>query len=221
MRLLFKYPTRGRVERFFDGLESIISNLYDNVNFEIRVTADVDDPIMANDEVISKVKSYPNTKIHFGISNSKVDAVNRDLELFDNWDVIIVMSDDMKFTFYGFDQIIRQQFEDNNFDKYIHIPDNDAKTALATMYIAGKDFVNRFGYLYNPIYSSLFCDNDIQETSKILGCYRYVDFPGLIFHANAAYGHMAKDEMFIKQQEIGWTKDQETYNERKKINFGL
>jgi hypothetical protein len=220
-KILFKYPTRGRRERFFAGLDSIVNNLADLENFQIQVTADADDKEMAQREVFERIKKYPNTEIIYGISKSKIDAVNRDMPLFRDWDIVVVMSDDMEFRFYGFDEVLRQQFEDENFDKLIHIPDNDARNILAVMYIAGRDFVKRFGYLYNPIYQSLFCDDDIQAVAKRLGCYHYVDCAGLIFHANMAYGHQPKDEMFIRQQEIGWSVDRLTYEKRKSENFGL
>jgi hypothetical protein len=126
----------------------------------------------------------------------------------------------MKFTFYGFDQIIRMQFEDNDFDKLIHLPDSDAKEALATMYIAGKTFYNRFGYIYHPSYKSVWCDNEIMEVAKILGKYKFIDCPGVIFHANPAYGHSERDEMFDRQQAM-WEEDFKNYNYRKAKNFGL
>lgn len=193
-------------------------------NFHINCTIDFDDYQMTDAEVIDRIRSNDehnpgSLSIGWGYSESKVHAINRQMPFVD-WDILCVMSDDMEITFYGFDQIIRQAFADS-LDWLIHIPDNDAKGVLATMYIAGKDFYNRFGYIYNPAYKSLFCDNEIQEVAQKLGRYKYVDCPCLIFHANPAYGHQPKDEMFIKQQEIGWTEDQETYNQRKANNFYL
>jgi hypothetical protein len=219
-RILFKYPTRGRVERFFEGLDSIVNNLYDKDSFEIQVTADADDPTMAKQEIFERIKTYPNTNILYGISHSKIDAVNRDMPLFDKWDVVVVMSDDMRFTFYGFDEILRQEFADGDFDKYLHIPDQDAKHILATMYIAGRGFYHRFGYIYHPSYKSLWCDNEIQEVAKKLGRYKFVDCIGLIQHLNPAYGHLPKDEMLINQQ-LHWGDDEANFNARKAKNFDL
>lgn len=218
--ILFKYPSRGRKDRFFDGLDSIYRNMADRTSFHVSCTLDTDDPIMTDPDVIERIDSYENAMIAWGQSKSKIDAINRSMPPVP-WDIVVVMSDDMQITFYGFDEIIRQQFADGDFDKLIHVPDNDAKSALATMYIAGRTFYNRWQYIYNPIYYSLFCDNEIQEIAQALGKYRYVDCPGMIFHGNPAYGHMPKDDMFLQQQEIGWSADQETYLKRKAINFGL
>lgn len=220
-KILFKYPSRGRPERFFDGMESIVNHIKDKENYWVVGTFDEDD-VMKDDWVVSLMNRYKNFTPIYGKSKSKVDAINRDMpDIEYDWDIIICMSDDMRFSFTGFDYIVRAQFSDEDFDKLLHIPDNDAKSHLATMYIAGRKYYDRFKYIYNPEYSSLFCDNEAHEVAQKLGKYRYVDFPGIITHLNPAYGHLPKDEMFIRQQEIGWTKDQETYNRRRAENFGL
>lgn len=218
LKILFKYPSRGRKERFLQGMDSIVNHLRDKENYQILVSADLDDPEMM---YLDKQISYPNTLIVYGKSNSKVEAINRDMDFADDWDIIVVMSDDMRFSFSGFDDVIRAEFSDGNLDKLIHIPDQDAKEHLATVYIAGKTYFDRFGFVYNPEYKSLFCDNEVQDIAKTLGKYVFVNCPGLVMHLNPAYGHLPKDELFIYQQEIGWTVDQETYNKRKARNFDL
>jgi hypothetical protein len=219
MKILFKFPTRGRRSQFEEAMKSIFDNLYNREDFQILVSIDEDDPEMQD---VSQYE-YPNTIFFKGKSESKVDAINRDIEHAwpDWWQAIIVMSDDMRFSLYGFDQIIRHQFQEHGLDTLLHVPDQDAKEYLATMYIAGRQFYNRFGFVYNPEYKSLFCDNEVMEIAQKLGKYRYVDVPGLVVHLNPAYGHSEKDEMFIRQQEIGWSVDQETYTKRKANNFYL
>lgn len=223
--VLVKYPSRGRPDRFFSGLNSIYNNLYDFENFGVLVTADIDDKSMCNDDVRDRIAAYKNAKVIYGTSKSKVDAINRDMDIlpeqFKKWDILVVMSDDMKFTFFGWDEIIRNEFLDNNLDKLLHFPDNDAKDALAVMYIAGRHFYDRFSYIYHSSYRSLFCDNEVMEVSKMIGAYRYVNCPGLFLHLNPAYGHLPKDEMFIRQQEEGYTIDQQNYIQRKNKNFDL
>jgi len=217
--ILIVYPSRGRKDRFFQALDACVNNIQDKNNYTILVKLDTDDEVMTQPEVVAKVLSYNNTEIAWGLSESKVHAINRDIPE-TGFDIIVVLSDDMFFQFTGWDIVVRQEFGDN-FDQYIHIPDNDAKHMLATMYIAGKDFYRDRGYIYHPAYLSLFCDTELQEVAQQLGKYKYVPFNGMIFHANSAYGHTEKDEMFIKQQEIGYTLDQQTYIYRKDKNFYL
>lgn len=216
LKILFKYPTRGRRQRFIDGMESIVNNLANTKDYQILVSVDDNDPEMQEDIY------YDNTMVCYGESQSKVHAINRDIEYADpDWKIIVNMADDMRWIFYGFDEIIRQQFADGDLDKLIHIPDQDAKNILATMYIAGRTYYDRLGYIYNPIYSSLFCDDEAQAIAKHLGKYHYVDCPGILIHLNSAYGHLPKDDLFIEQQKIGWSVDMQTFNERKAKNFDL
>ncbi len=215
-KILFKYPSRGRRKRFEEGMDSILRNLFDKENYQILVSLDTDDKEM---EDVSEY-NYPNTKFVYGSSKSKMDAVNRDIEKADEWDIICNHADDMRWTFYGFDEIIRQEFRDGDFDKLLHVPDTDAKHYLATYYIAGKTYYNRFGYIYHPSYKSLFADNEVQDIAQKLGKYKYVDCPGMLFHEHPSYQHVPFDDQYREQQAL-WGEDEMNYNQRKARNFDL
>lgn len=216
MKILIKYPSRGRPERFFQGLDSIMDNVADTENFHVSATLDIDDETMNNKDVVERINKYQNVSIQWGLSDSKIHAVNRDLP---EWgDIIVVQSDDMRFTFWGFDEIIRNEFQDGDLDRLLHLPDFDAKHALATMYIAGREYYNRFGYIYHPSYKSVWADNEAQDVAKQLDKYVYVDCPGVIEHLNPAYGHLPRDTMFDIQQGF-WNEDEANYYKRKLLNF--
>lgn len=216
--ILFKLPSRGRPERFFKALDSIVNNLATPYAYHISCTLDEDDPTMNNPHIKEKIEQYKNTSISWGLSKSKIDAVNRGMPDIE-WDILCIHSDDMLWEMYGFDEIIRTEFGDN-FDMLLHIPDNDAKDLLATYYIAGKEFYSRFGYVYNPQFKSLWCDNLVMDISKILGCYKYAPYHGMIFHSNPSYGHYPKDEMFISQQ-LDWEHDEKVYREIKNRGYDI
>lgn len=219
-KILFKYPSRNRPTYFFEALDTIVNNMSDPDNYHVSCTLDLDDNTMNNPEVIERIKSYGgNVSVEWGTSDSKVHAINRNLP--DYGDIIVVTSDDFHIKFYGFDALIRQCYNEYGEDILLHIPDQDAGAVLATMFIADRAYYNRFGFIYHPDYFSLHCDNEVQEVAQKLGRYRLYNSPGLIVHLNGAYGHRPKDELFIKQQEIGWSKDLETYNIRKARNFDL
>jgi len=217
---LFKYPSRGRPERFFLGLESIVNNISDQDYYHISCTLDTDDETMNNDEVIKRINSYRNTSIEWGLSKSKIDAVNRDFPKID-WDIVFCMSDDMLFTVFGFDVMVGVDMMTHfpELDGLGHWPDQDAKEYLATMYIAGRKYYERFGYIYHPSYKSLWCDNEVQDIAKMLGKYKYMGYQ-INIHLNPAYGHLPKDEMFLRQQG-DWGEDERNYYERKARNFDL
>lgn len=219
--ILYKYPSRGRPQRFFDSLDSIVNNTVDKDSYHVSCTLDTDDETMNNKEVIEKILSYKNVSISWGKSNSKIHAVNRDMPDID-FDILINMSDDMRFNIYGFDQMIRVDMNQHfpNFDGLLHYPDQDAKEYLATMYIAGKKWWEFRGKnIYHPSYQSLFCDNEEMECAQKMGKYKYCGYQ-INVHYNPAYGHLPKDEKFLHDQSL-WGLDELNYHERKAKNFYL
>lgn len=210
-KILFKYPSRGRVSKFFEGLDTIINNVVDKDYFHISCTLDLDDPEMCNPEVVNRIMSYQNTSIQWGLSKSKIDAVNRSMPNYP-FDILINMSDDMRFNLYGFDQCIRIDMNAHfpNFDGLLHYPDQDAREWLATMYVAGKNFYKMFGFIYDPGFKSLWCDNLVMTVAQHMKKYKYCGYQ-INIHLNPAYGHGEKDAMFLEQQGH-WGHDEELFN---------
>jgi len=220
-KILYKYPSRNRPDRFFEGLDTIIDLSVDKDNYHVACTLDVDDLTMNNNAVINKIESYPNTSIQWGKSKSKIDAVNRSMPDYE-FDILVNMSDDMRFNLYGYDQCIRIDMEANfpEYDGLLHYPDQDAKEWLATMYIAGKNWWNQRGKnIYHPSYKSLWCDNEEMLVAQMLKKYKYCGYQ-INIHLNPAYGHNEKDEMFLTQQGF-WGIDEANYTARKARNFDL
>ena len=104
MKILFKYTTRSRPQLFERGVRSIIDNVSDD-NYEILVTADIDDASMQNHSFLH----HPKARTIFAHSTNKINAINRDMDTAKDWDILVNMSDDMVFTVKGFDDIIRDK----------------------------------------------------------------------------------------------------------------
>ncbi len=221
MKILFKLPSRSRPERFFKTLDNLHTMIVDKENFHIACTLDEDDYSMNNQEVRARITAYPNTTAMFGYSKSKIDAFNRDMLDIDGWDICVAVSDDMQFTVVGFDNLIREGFRCNasDLDALLHYPDQDAKQAIPVLYIAGRKYFIRDLFIYNPIYESLFCDNESMEVAKMRGKYFYMGIR-ILNHLNPAYGHLPRDAQFDRQQNL-WGRDERVFNIRKANNFGL
>lgn len=210
---------------FFESLNSLNDNIRDRDNYRISLTIDTDDPILNTPEVIEKINTYPNVSIEWGLSKSKVAAINRSFPNYD-FDIVICWSNDMFMTFYGADDIIRDylcQIINNYDDDFLcHFPEPDTRDILNVLYIATKKYYDRFGYIYHPSYKSLFCDNETLEIAKLLKRYHYIGVPGLYVHKNPAYHHhgIIRDELFNEQQGH-WQEDENNFNERKARNFDL
>lgn len=218
--ILFKYPSRGRPERFFSSLDSLVNNIGDVDYYHIACTLDDDDLSMNNPEVIERIGGYKNVSIQWGTSISKINAINRSMPNIP-FDILVCHSDDMIFNFFGFDQHIRVDMNTHfpNYDGLLHYPDQDAKDYLATMYIAGVNFYKLFNYIYNPSFKSLWCDNLVMEIAQKLGKYKYCGYQ-INLHLNPCYGHLPRDAMFDEQQGH-WGHDEALYNEIKTRGYDL
>jgi hypothetical protein len=211
MKILFKYTTRSRPELFERGLKSIIDNCFSD-QYKILVTVD------ENDATMFKYWNDPRITTIIGESKNKVDAINRDVnEFIYDWDILVNMSDDMIFTQKGFDNIIRESFE--NTDQCIHFPDGSTGDRLISMSILGRDYYKRFNYIYNPEYISLYCDNETMDVAKILGRYKFVN-ENIFLHLHPAHGNALNDNQY-RYTESFHPIDQATYLKRKANNFGL
>jgi len=213
MKILFKYATRSRPSLFHRGIESIINNM-SNDNFHILVSVDKDDSSS------NYLTIYKNTTIKKGTSLNKVDAINRDLQnYYYDWDILVNMSDDMMFTRKDFDKIIRDSFCDKNYlDQCIHFPDGN-RLDLITMAIMGREYYKRFGYIYNPEYKSLYCDNEMTDVAKILNRYKFIN-DNLFIHLHPAYGRANFDSQYNYTESFN-SEDQQTYFKRKINNYDL
>ena len=218
MKILFKYTSRSRRSNFLRGYDSILNKIANREDYHILISVDKDDQSMYPLPVLDGNHTFV-----VGNSKNKIDAINRDLNEFDyDWDILINMSDDMIFSKKGFDDIIRTEFY-NDFNQYLHFNDGNQKSNVCTMHIVGRNYYDRFKYIYHPDYISLWSDVENDIVAKQLGCYKYMgDNVQLFRHLHPAWGLAPQDALSIKTEDRTlWLKDEETFNKRKKINFGI
>ena len=211
--ILFKFPTRSRPDKFKAAIANITSLA--TKPYKIIVTADADDTTMYNYAMMRWVGDQPNTVIRYGTKVNKIEAVNRDIPV-DGWDILVVMSDDMVFTVKGFDEQISAAF-DGNYDQLVHFPDGYVNEKLVTLPIIGREYYQRFGYVYHPTYKSLFCDNEQMDVAISLGKYKYVN-KSIFKHEHVAWvgGHV--DEL-LKETQSYYKEDEINYLRRKRFGF--
>lgn len=215
-KILVKYTTRGRVDRFFEGMETIYNLCSQPDYIRVLITCDEDDIEMNNESVKKRIAAYKNAHVIYGTSTGKINAINRDFDLmpeeWKDWDIIANFSDDMRWVIFGWDDLIRVDYNSvsTDFSHYMAYLDTDTKSALSTLYIAGRKFFDMFGFVYDPMFISLFCDNLVEDVAKHIGKYHYTGYE-IYKHLCPSYGHIPEDTMFRTQQDIGWSVDSVTY----------
>ncbi len=218
--LLIKYATRGRADHFKKAIWNI-HNTISTEDFKIFVTIDEDDRAMMNPEMLDFMNSHEHIVWGAGKSESKIHAINRDMDKTENlkWDLLLVMSDDMFFVQFGWDNIIRQRMKDNfpEGDCFLHFDDGYVKAALATMSIMDRKYYNRDKYIYHPIYKSFSCDAEAYYVALMRGRHKYFD-EILFKHQHPSTGKLAYDETY-RVNALATDHDTKVYFERLRRYF--
>jgi hypothetical protein len=220
MKLLIKFPTRGRKNKFFNVLNKYHKKLSGKNEVNFLITLDEDDSDMNNSDSISILNTFKNTSYIFGKSKSKIDAVNRDLDEFSDWDIVLLASDDMIPQEDGYDDIIINEMSKNfsDTDGVLWFADGNRKD-LNTLCILGKKYYDRFNYIYNPEYKSTWCDNEFTDIANNLNKQVFIDRV-IIKHEHPDWGFGGRDTIHnlnVANEEH----DKSVYFKNKSVNFGL
>jgi hypothetical protein len=219
MKILIKFPTRGRQEKFFSTLNKYYELLDDIDRTQFQITIDEDDITMNDQKVFEKLSSYKNLKFDLGKSKNKIDAINRNITV-DGWDIILIASDDMIPKVEGYDTIIRNKMVElyPNTDGILWFHDGNRKD-LNTLSIFGREYYKRFGYVYHPEYKSFWCDNEFTQVGNILKKQTFID-QVIIHHEHPDWGFGGRDDLYISNAKND-NHDRNVFINRAKINFGL
>lgn len=221
MKLLIKIPSRERPEKLIQ-----ILNEYHNKstveNTSYLITLDEDDIFTNNDSFKAKLKSFDRTSFKYGLSKNKIHAINRDLnEYEEDWDVLLLASDDMLPCVNGYDEIIlkKMEFFYPEGDGVLWFNDGYRGKELNTLPILDKKYYNRFKYIYHPDYISVYADNEFMDVANILNKQTYFD-EVIIKHVHPSNIKVEMDSLY-KRNESFYNKDNTTYLKRKSIKFNL
>jgi len=175
---------------------------------------------MNNSVVITKLKQYKNLTINFGDSKTKVEAINADLNNV-IFDILLLASDDMVPVTDNYDSIIIDNMLNyfSDFDGILWFNDGIQQNRLNTLCILGRTYYNRFSYIYNPAYKSLWCDAEFTQVGNMLGKQKYFD-QCIIKHEHHSLTGTGYDEIYDKNEKFE-NEDRQTYITRQNNQFYL
>lgn len=222
MKLLIKFPTKSRSEKFLSVIDKYYNNLnnLELTNFCIAIVED--DLTMNNEDVLSKLDNYDNMDIFIGKTKTKIEAINAYIDEMDDWDIVLLASDDMIPQIKGYDDIIRE-----NMKKYY--PDTDGvlwfydgnRKDLNTLCIIGRKYYERFGYIYHPGYKSFYCDDEFTRVANKLKKQTFID-QVIIKHEHPDIPEFREqfDSLYLENNKY-YPIDANFFQLRLKNNFGL
>jgi len=225
LKILYKLTTRSRPQRWLETLDSITNKSRVCSDFFVLTSIDDDDHTMHNFLVANQYEighRYQKEIVLSGISANKIDAINRDMSQIDrwyNWDILVNISDDMLITSPRFEDVLRNVFSES-LDLFLHLPDGYQNRNLPTMSIMGREYYERFNYIYHPSYQSVYCDNEAMDVAKSLGKHVYVDEHLFVHNHPANIGKHVWDSQYEKTEDGQvYAQDSLNYQKRKQLHF--
>lgn len=224
MKILIKFPTRGRPHLFLKTLNLYYKLANDKQNLFFLISLDEDDVEMSSVIINESLLNYNNLDFFYGKSNNKIHAVNRDMDLLEfDYDIILLASDDMIPQVQGYDEIIRNKMHElyPDTDGILFFDDGYKKDTLNTLCILGKKYYERFGYIYYPGYVSLFADNEFMEVGYLLNKQTYINQCIIKHeHPDNGFSGMSRDNIHLLNNKF-FHIDESLFIERQNKNFYL
>lgn len=221
---MLKCPTRSRPKKVTATLSSYVRLANHPELLGVAISCDEDDASMRNVfELDSMIKRCAWSRIFYSPNRSKIQACNANMDEVDwNWDIVVLVSDDMIPQIKGYDDIIRNhmkaRFPDTN--GLLWFNDGAQGEKLNTLCIYGREFYKSQGFIYNPEYMSLFCDTELTDQCRKEYANRCLYVPYCIIrHEHPGTGfRQAMDKLYETNQRF-WNDDMYTYIRRKTYSF--
>ena len=215
MHLLLKYPTRHRWDRFVLNLQSYLDTSYDRTAMTVLMSSDTDDPMPRD---VRAFLESQRVLIDVGYPKGKIEAINRSVKGI-HWDVLVVVADDMIPQERGWDEIIRDDVSyhfPNGFGALNYNVDprlGERWRSLITLPVMTRPVYDKFGYVYNPVYVSEWCDNEQTIVLERMGVLAHIDRKPIL-HT----WHKDQDNLSMRNMIYGQV-DRRTFESRKRLNF--
>lgn len=184
----------------------------DLIQIEWLLSIDKSDPLfeaykpLANDIINAEGLVVQND------TNTSVAAINYSASVCSG-DLIMVISDDFE-PVHHFDEML-ELFLSGKSDFIVKTQDG-TQGWIITLPIMDRMYYNRFGYIYHPSYTHMFCDTELTCVADYLGRKLISDI--LFKHNHYSVGGIKKDSTSIKA-DLTWNQGEQIFLERFQRDF--
>ncbi len=221
MRILLKYPTRGRPQQFLKTLQGWVKNAADPSRISIIVSYDADDATMTPAVIAQAEAIHPALVAVKGNSKTKIAACNADLsEYKGDWEVVLLVSDDMVCRRFGWDEIIHVKMAElyPDTDGVLWFHDGTKQRDIMTLSCIGHRYYDRDRFIYHDSYASFWCDNEATDVARSRGKLTFIESP-IASHEHPSWlGGMKPDATYQRNNKY-WKADEANYHRRKAVGF--
>lgn len=222
MKLLCKFPTRGRPQRFLTTLRGWIENATHPENVTFIVSYDHDDATMTPAVIAQTQGLRCEVRCYAGNSRTKIEAVNADIYRMMGWDAVLVVSDDMFCRRKGWDELIEKKM--NEFhpdgDGALWFHDGTKQRVICTLSCMTWKMYSRLGNIYHASYKSFWCDNEFTDVARGLGKLPFIE-DVVASHEHPSWNAGMKPDSTYQRNHRYWAEDKQNYELRKAQWFPL
>jgi hypothetical protein len=224
MKILLKCPTRSRPHKVLETIRSYIRLAAKPEQLGIAISCDTSDPSMINVSDLQKtISKCAWSQIFHSDNRTKIQACNANMnEITWDWDIVVLVSDDMIPQIRGYDEVIRNhmiaKFPDRN--GILWFNDGAQGEKLNTLCIYGRAFYESQGFIYNPEYKSLFCDTELTDQCRkeYKNICSYIPYC-IIRHEHPGTGYAQNMDNLYQINQRYWNEDMYTYIRRKTYEY--
>ena len=226
MRILLKCPTRNRPQKIMSTLTAYMKLANHPEKIGVAISCDDDDTSMSRNLVHEELHRilWPAAwhRIFTSPNKNKIQACNANIhEIEWEWDIIVLVSDDMIPQVQGYDDVIRAHMTPDT-NTILWFNDGYQGEKLNTLCVFGRKMYDHFGYLYNPEYKSLFCDTELTDLCRGELKSRCVYIPYCIIrHEHPGTGYAQNMDALYQQNQRYWNEDMYTYIRRKAYEYDV
>lgn len=215
MMISLIHPSRGRPEKASRTMDLWWEKSGYN-NFEHILSLDTDD-----DKRLDYASWFYNqwSMLIYNNNKSVVEATNKAIPHADG-DIFIYLSDDFDCP-DNWGQLILKEFEGVTEPMLLKVDDCLQKfhVPVLTIPIMNRALYEKLGYFWNPLYKSMFCDEDLYWTARKLGALKFAEhlkFP----HEHVSIGKAQDDETY-RRSAANWEQGKAVFAKRKAAGFPL
>lgn len=206
------HPSRNRPEMAANTARKWLACAKDAGRIEYILSLDYDDGM--KEDYRKAFRTMPGVVFHFFGNRSAIDAINVAAEI-STANLLVIVSDDFDCPM-NWDEMLLIALEKES--DFIVKTKDGCQPWIITLPIMDRAYYNRFGYIYYPEYSHMFCDTEMSHVADLLG--RKIELDIVFAHHHYTTGKTKQDAINDKNNAT-WGQGEQLYLERLKRNFDL
>ena len=147
-------------------------------------------------------------------NRSAIDAINKAAEIATG-DLFVVVSDDFDCPEH-WDSLLINELQGK--DDYCVKTQDGLQPTLITLPIIDRKYYDRFGYIYNPIYTHMYADTEMTVVAHYLG--KVINLDLFFEHKHYSTGKFKMDKISMRNNS-SYPSGKKIYEQRMKENFGI